>query len=107
MAEDIEVFIKEHGLNNPTLIGHSMCVCPRRHYVRLRLICERGAKVAMTVALQSYQLLGALIAVDNAPVDATLKSDFAKYVQGMRKIEDARITRQIEADGILKGYEEV
>lgn len=33
MAEDIKVFIAEHGLKNPTLIGHSMCVCIRRHCV--------------------------------------------------------------------------
>lgn len=107
MAEDIKVFIAEHGLKNPTLVGHSMCVCIRRHYVFQRLIRGRGAKVAMTLALQSPQLLGALIAVDNAPVDATLQSGFAKYVQGMREIEDARVTRQVEADRILKVLEEV
>ena len=84
-----------------------MCISQKALCVRQKLIRERGAKVAMTVALQSCHLLGALVAVDNAPVDATLKSDFAKYVQGMRKIEDARVTKHVEADGILKDYEEV
>ena len=85
-----------------------MFVSPlRRLCVRWRLSHERGAKAAMTVALQSHTLLGALVAVDNAPVDATLMSDFAKYIQGMRKIEDAQVTRQVEADGILKDYEQV
>lgn len=107
MADDIKAFIEEHALNSPTLIGHSMCVFRRRYCVWHKLICKRGAKVAMTVALQSCHLLRALVAVDNAPVDATLKSDFAKYMQGMRKIEDARVTKQAEADEILKNYEEV
>ena len=108
MAGDIEDFIEEHALKSPTLIGHSMFVSPlRRLCIRWRLSPERGAKAAMTVALQSRHLLGALVAVDNAPVDATLMSDFAKYIQGMRKIEDAQVTKQVEADGILKDYEEV
>lgn len=45
--------------------------------------------------------------MDNAPVDATLRSDFAKYTQGMKRIEDAQITKQSEADDILKHYEKV
>ena len=61
----------------------------------------------MTVALRSPHLVGALIPVDNAPVDANLKSDFHKYVQGMRDIEEAQVKRQAEADDILKKYEEV
>ena len=61
----------------------------------------------MTVALRSPQLVGALIPVDNSPVDANLKSSFHKYVQGMRDIEDAQVKRQAEADDILKKYEEV
>ncbi|MCJ1256591.1 hypothetical protein MMC24_004415 [Lignoscripta atroalba] len=89
MARDVEEFIEAHALVLPTLIGHSM-----------------GAKVAMSVALRSPQTVGALIPVDNAPVDATLKSDFAKYVQGMRKIQQAHVTKQVEADSILKDFEE-
>ncbi|KAF6223460.1 hypothetical protein HO133_000303 [Letharia lupina] len=60
----------------------------------------------MTVALRSPQVVGGLIAVDNAPVDAILKSDFHKYVQGMRDIEQAQVSRQAEANDILKKYEE-
>ena len=65
-----------------------------------------GAKTAMVVALRQRVNIGALIPVDNAPVDAALKSDFGKYVQGMRRIEDAGIKKQSEADAILKDYEE-
>ena len=61
----------------------------------------------MTVALRSPELVGALIPVDNAPIDAYLKSEFHKYVQGLREIEKARVKRQVEADDILKKYEEV
>ena len=63
--------------------------------------------MAMTLALRSPHIVGALVPVDNAPVDATLKSDFAKYVQGMRHVEDAKVSKQIEADHILKKYEDV
>ena len=61
----------------------------------------------MTVALRSPDRVATLIPVDNAPVDAALKSDFGKYIQGMRKIEDAHVTKQSEADSILKEFEEV
>ena len=61
----------------------------------------------MTVALRSPQLVGALIPVDNAPVDANLESVFHKYVQGLRHIDEAQVKRQSEADDVLKTYEEV
>lgn len=61
----------------------------------------------MTVALRSPALVGSLISIDNAPVDAALKSDFAKYVRGMRQVEEQGVKKQSEADAILKDYEEV
>ena len=61
----------------------------------------------MTVALRSSGLVGALIPVDNAPVDAVLKSDFGRYLEGMREIESAGIKKQVEADQILSKYEDV
>ena len=67
-----------------------------------------GAKVAMTLTLRQPTKYSALIPVDNAPVDAALKSDFGKYVQAMKEIEDRRprVQRQSEADGILAKYED-
>ncbi|CAJ2507480.1 Uu.00g086660.m01.CDS01 [Anthostomella pinea] len=88
MAEDVAAFISEHGLKQPTLIGHSM-----------------GAKTAMTLGLSEPNLISDLVSVDNAPVDATLSTDFAKYVRGMKRIEEAGVTRQAEADKILQEYE--
>lgn len=61
----------------------------------------------MTLALKSPDLVRDIIAVDNAPVDAILSGDFAKYVQGMKQIDRAGVTRQAEADVILKDYESV
>lgn len=61
----------------------------------------------MTVALRSPELVSALIPVDNAPVNAVLKSDFPKYVRGMQEIENAKVTKQSDANKILEAYEEV
>jgi hypothetical protein len=61
----------------------------------------------MVLALQQPQLISALIAVDNAPVDAALSPDFAKYIQAMQSIEAAGLTKSSEADQILQKYEKV
>ncbi|KAJ1329249.1 abhydrolase domain-containing protein 11 [Microdochium nivale] len=88
MAEDVAAFISQHGLKKPTLIGHSM-----------------GAKTAMTLALDQPDLISDFVSVDNAPLDAALNRSFAKYIQGMRKIEEAKVARQSDADKILAEYE--
>jgi hypothetical protein len=59
----------------------------------------------MTLALHSSELVHDIIAVDNAPVSAELPSDFGKYIQGMRKIEESQVKKQAEADRILQDYE--
>ena len=61
----------------------------------------------MTLALAEPSLVADLVSVDNAPVDVRLASDFGKYVQGMKKIDEAGVKRQAEADKILAPYEEV
>lgn len=68
---------------------------------------SRGAKTAMTLALRSPELIHDIISVDNAPVDVALMSSFAQYIQGMKKIEESMVTKQVEADQILKDYEKV
>lgn len=60
----------------------------------------------MTLALRSPQLIESIVSVDNAPIDAALLNDFAKYIRGMKKIEESEITRQADADKILQDYEE-
>jgi pimeloyl-ACP methyl ester carboxylesterase len=77
------------------------------------LSTARGAKVAMTLALRSPTSYSGLVSVDNAPVDAALKSDFGTYVKAMREIEEKNNAyaasqkpfRQSEADAILQKYE--
>ncbi|EPE09681.1 abhydrolase domain-containing protein [Ophiostoma piceae UAMH 11346] len=88
LAGDVSHFIKEHGLKETTVIGHSM-----------------GAKTAMTLALSEPDLVADIVAVDNAPVDAAIGSDFAKYVRGMKQIDRTHITRQAEADKLLQPFE--
>lgn len=71
------------------------------------LSLNRGAKVAMTLALNSPDKVSGLVPVDNAPVNAALKSSFGTYVKGMQHVEDAKLAKQSEANKILEGYEEV
>ncbi|KAF2273752.1 alpha/beta-hydrolase [Westerdykella ornata] len=87
LAEDTEAFMKKHSLKDATLIGHSM-----------------GAKTVMTVALRNPDNCTDIIAVDNAPVDAALTSDFPLYVEGMRRVEEAKASSLKEADAILEPY---
>lgn len=61
----------------------------------------------MTLALRSPDLVSAIVSVDNAPINAPLSNDFAKYIRGMKEIEGANVTKQREADEILQPYEPV
>lgn len=63
-----------------------------------------GAKTVMTMALRDPNCCDNIIAVDNAPVDAALLSDFPKYVEGMKKVEAAKVRSQKEADKILEPF---
>lgn len=90
LAEDTEAFLTKHNLKDATLIGHSM-----------------GAKTVMTMALRNPNCCANIIAVDNAPVDAALASDFPKYVEGMRRVEQGKVKSQKEADQILEPYAKV
>ncbi len=53
----------------------------------------RGAKTAMTLALRSPDLVRDLVAVDNAPVDAAIGNEFARYIYGMRRIDEADVAK--------------
>ena len=61
----------------------------------------------MTIALRSAHLLRALIPVDNAPLDASLSSDFPKYIEGLLEVERLQPQKQVDADHILEQYEKV
>lgn len=61
----------------------------------------------MTLSLQEPTLVGCLISVDNAPVVASIGSDFLKYIQGMRDIEKSKIIKRPDADRTMERYEKV
>lgn len=93
MSEDVEHLLRTEpafSKTKPILIGHSM-----------------GAKVAMTLALRKPTSYSGIVPLDNSPVDAALKSDFATYVRGMLEIEahSPPITKQSDADKMLEKYE--
>ena len=60
----------------------------------------------MTLALQSPESVSDVVSVDNAPLDAPLRTAFAHYIRGMKAIESAGVTRLSDADAILRDYEE-
>jgi hypothetical protein len=70
-------------------------------------VSNRGAKTAMTLALRRPDAIKDLVSVDNAPIDARLESDFARYTRGMRKVDEVNVTKLGDADKILQDYEEV
>lgn len=67
----------------------------------------RGAKTAMALALQSPDSVADIVAVDNAPVDALLGSNFSSYIRGMKKVDQSHVTKLAEADKILQEVEKV
>jgi pimeloyl-ACP methyl ester carboxylesterase len=89
MASDVEHFIKRHNLDNDNkeliLMGHSM-----------------GGRVAMEVALTNEVPLDKLILVDISPLKMDIKSSFEKYLLAMKEVESAKLTKQSQADEILK-----
>ncbi|EFR01145.1 abhydrolase domain-containing protein 11 [Nannizzia gypsea CBS 118893] len=88
MADDVESFIKDRNLEKPVLLGHSM-----------------GAKAAMHLALRAPDLISAIISVDNSPTKTKLSENFPAYIKTMQEIENAGVTKQSEADEILRRVE--
>ncbi|KAJ3123959.1 hypothetical protein HK098_001548 [Nowakowskiella sp. JEL0407] len=85
MAEDLEMFLRQKGLERVTLMGHSM-----------------GGKVAMTTALFGSPKIEKLIVVDIPPANKGLGGLFRGYITAMEKIARTEINSPSEADEILK-----
>lgn len=64
-----------------------------------------GAKTAMALSLTRPEMVSALIAVDNAPIDSVLNSSFGKYIEGMKEIERKKVNSTKEAYRIMAKYE--
>ncbi|CAO3600424.1 unnamed protein product [Absidia cylindrospora] len=88
LAEDVNQWITEQGIEKPILLGHSM-----------------GGKTVMTLALTKNDLVSKLIVVDIAPVHMTLLSEFPRYIQGMKLVESKQLKRQTDVDQLMMDYE--
>lgn len=59
----------------------------------------------MTAALNYPDTISKLIVVDIAPFAMPLSNDFAAYVDAMRQIDQASVTKQSQADAMLASVE--
>lgn len=85
MANDLLLFVQEHNLQNPIVIGHSM-----------------GGKVAMNFAVAHPDMLERLIVVDIAPRPYNL--EHYVIMDGLKAIPIASISSRNEADDALAAY---
>ncbi len=82
MAADVAASIEARDLAPATLVGHSL-----------------GGKVAMRLALTRPDLVSRLVVVDVAPV--LYRHSLREYIDAMRAVDLARITRRPEVDAEL------
>jgi esterase len=82
MAGDVAASIETRGLAPVMLVGHSL-----------------GGKVAMRLALTRGELVARLVVVDVAPV--LYRHSLAEYIEAMRAVDLATITRRPEVDAEL------
>lgn len=85
MAEDLEEFIKEHNIDRPYILGHSM-----------------GGKTAMKFALQHGDMWEKLIVVDISPKAYPVHHDI--ILEGLSAIDVDALKSRGEADKKLAEY---
>ncbi len=85
LAEDLHLFIQEHHLHKPHIIGHSM-----------------GGKTAMNFAVKYPEHLGKLIVVDIVPKSYPVHHDH--ILDGLDAIDITALTSRNEADLILSQH---
>jgi pimeloyl-ACP methyl ester carboxylesterase len=85
MVEDLAEFIKEHQLQNPVVMGHSM-----------------GGKVAMNFALRYPEQVSKLIVVDIAP--RAYPVHHQDIIDGLNAVDIATMTSRTEAEAALVPY---
>lgn len=82
MAGDISNFLKDHGLGDINLIGHSM-----------------GGKTAMVFALTNPEVVKRLVVLDIAPV--SYRNDYHSLLQTLQELPLENLTSRKHADDIL------
>ena len=85
LTDDLEEFIKEHSLQSPVILGHSM-----------------GGKTAMNFAVRFPEQLSKLIVVDIVPKMYPVHHD--AILDGLKAIPLKFLTTRNEADRILSGF---
>lgn len=85
LANDLKEFIREHKLERPIVLGHSM-----------------GGKAAMNFAISNPAMLDRLIVVDIAPKAYPVHHD--SIVEGLKAIPINSLQTRNEADKILSAY---
>ena len=68
---------------------------------------SRGAKGALYLSLTKPNIPKAIISMENAPISSRLSPTFKKYVEAMKAITDAKLTKRKDAEDLLSKYEEV
>lgn len=85
MAEDINEFIEDHGIEKPFILGHSM-----------------GGKTAMKFAITHTDKWAKLIVVDIAPRAYPVRHD--TILEGLKSIDLTHLKSRTDADKQLSGY---
>ncbi len=85
LAEDLHEFIKDHALDRPAVIGHSM-----------------GGKAVMNFAVRYPELIGKMVVVDIVPKAYPVHHD--AILEGLSAIPLQKIASRTEADALLATY---
>lgn len=83
MAGDVRAFIGSQDIAGAAVMGHSM-----------------GGKAAMALALESPELVGALIVVDVAPV--TRPPELRAFTRAMAAVDLSQVARRADAERLLQ-----
>ncbi len=83
LAEDVGEVIRQHDLESPVLVGHSM-----------------GGKTAMALALDQGDLIGGLVVMDISPVP--YDHDHDENIGAMRDMSLSSLKSRAEADAALR-----
>jgi esterase len=85
LTEDLEAFVREHQIENPFLLGHSM-----------------GGKTAMNYALKYPDRVRGLVVVDIMPKNYPVHHDH--ILDGLQAVDLAALSSRSEADQVLARF---